>query len=811
MPSLDKSSLSERDICTKYITPAIERAGWDVMSQLREEVTFTKGRILVQGKIAKRGESKRADYILFFKPGIPLAVVEAKDANHSANDGLQQALDYAQTLDIPFVFSSNGDAFVFHDRTVSDPSQGPVERELSLDEFPSPGNLWARYCASKGLNNEQAAIVAQSYFEDVTGKEARYYQQIAINRAVEAIAAGGDRLLLVMATGTGKTFVAFQIIWRLWKAGAKKRVLFLADRNILVDQTKVNDFKPFGGAMTKITKRQADKSFEIYLSLYQAVTGNEEDKNIYKQFSPDFFDLIIIDECHRGSAAADSAWREILDHFQSATQIGLTATPKETEEVSNIDYFGDPIYTYSLRQGIDDGFLAPYKVVRIDIDRDLTGWRPEAGKRDKSGQLIEDRIYNGADFDRTLVLEQRTNLVARKISDFLKATDRMAKTIVFCEDVDHAARMRSALVNQNPDEVARNSKYIMQITGDNAEGKAELDNFIDPASPYPVIVTTSKLLSTGVDAQTCKLIVLDQTIHSMTEFKQIIGRGTRVREDHGKLYFTLMDFKKATALFADPKFDGNPVQIYQPGLQDPVTPPDEIGVDPAGIEEGQVEGLVVGKGWMGAGSGEGEGGGGGTRRKYVVADVPVSVVSERVQYYSADGSLITESLKDYTRKIVRQEFESLDAFLLKWNAAERKEAVIRELQERGLFVDALEEQVGRDYDAFDLVCHIAFDRPALTRRERADDVKKRDVFSKYGADARAVLNALLDKYAEEGVENIESMDILNLPSVNGGKTRMEAIKLFGDREGFQKARRELEDALYFLPVVPPLANSAMML
>jgi type I restriction enzyme R subunit len=809
MPLLDKSALSERDICTKYITPAIQNAGWDVMSQLREEVTFTKGRVLVHGKVAKRGESKRADYILFWKPGIPLAVVEAKDANHAISDGLQQALEYAQTLDIPFVFSSNGDGFTFHDRTVSDSSQGPVERDLSMSEFPSPGELWARYCASKGLSDEQAAIVAQGYFEDVTGKEPRYYQQIAINRAVEAIAAGQNRLLLVMATGTGKTFVAFQTIWRLWKAGAKKRVLFLADRNILVDQTKVNDFKPFGGAMTKIAKRQADKSFEIYLSLYQAVTGSEEDKNIYKQFSRDFFDLIIIDECHRGSAAADSAWREILDYFSGATQIGLTATPKETEEVSNIDYFGEPIYTYSLGQGIDDGFLAPYKVIRIDIDRDLTGWRPEAGKRDKSGQLIEDRVYNGADFDRTLVLEQRTQLVASKITDYLKATDRMAKTIVFCEDIDHASRMRRALVNENADEFARNSKYVMQITGDNAEGKAELDNFIDPASPYPVIVTTSKLLATGVDAQTCKLIVLDQTIRSMTEFKQIIGRGTRIREDQGKLFFTLMDFKKATVLFADPGFDGNPVQIYQPGPLDPVTPPDETDSSPSGLEggEGEVEGLVVGKGWMGAETGEEKEG--GTRRKYVVADVPVSVVSERVQYYSADGDLITESLKDYTRKIVRDEFESLEKFLTTWNKAERKDALVAELEARGLFLGALEEQVGRDYDAFDLVCHIAFDRLPLTRRERADNVKKRDVFSKYGAEARAVLDALLDKYAEEGVENIESMEILNLHSVTGGKTRVEVVKLFGGKEGYEQARRELEDALYFLPMIPPASASVI--
>ncbi len=605
-----------------------------------------------------------------------------------------------------------------------------------------------------------------------------------------------------MATGTGKTLVAFHIIWRLWKSGTKKRVLFLADRNILVDQTKTNDFKPFGGAMTKITNRNADPAFEIYLSLYQAVTGSEEDKNIYKQFSPDFFDLIIVDECHRGSTAEDSAWREILDYFVGAAQIGLTATPKENSEVSNIDYFGAPITTYSLKQGIEDGFLAPYKVIRIDIDKDVAGWRPEAGKRDKLGQVIEDRVYNASDFDRQMVLEKRTELVARKVTKYLKATDRMSKTIVFCEDIDHAQRMRKALVNQNADMVNANAKYIMQITGDNAEGKAELDNFIDPASPYPVVVTTSKLLSTGVDAQTCKVIVLDQTINSVTEFKQIIGRGTRIREEFGKLYFTLMDFKKATHNFARPEFDGEPVQIYQPGEGDPILPPDETGEDEA-VEMG----VELGKGFLtGADETSGE-----KRARYIVGDVEVAVAAERVQYYSPEGKLITESLKDYTRKIVREEFESLDKFLGKWSDAERKAALIAEMEKHGLLLGALEEQVGHDYDAFDLVCHVAFDRPPLTRRERADEVKKRDVFAKYGAEARAVLDALLDKYAEEGVENIESMDILNLHAVSGGKTRVEVVKLFGGKEGYEKALRELETEIYRAPNVatPPSIGGAV--
>ncbi len=800
MSAIDKKSLSERDICTKFITPALDKAGWNVMTQIREEVTFTSGRVMVRGKIAKRGESKRADYILFLKPGIPLAIVEAKDNNHTPEDGLQQALEYAQMLDIPFVFASNGDSFAFHDSTIT---KGAMETSLALDEFPTPAELWARYCAWRGLDTAQAAIVAQDYFEDATGKKPRYYQQTAINLAVEAIAKGQNRLLMVMATGTGKTLVAFHIIWRLWKSGTKKRVLFLADRNILVDQTKTNDFKPFGGAMTKITNRNADPAFEVYLSLYQAVTGSEEKQNIYKQFSPDFFDLIIVDECHRGSAAEDSAWREILDYFKGATQIGLTATPKETSEISNIDYFGAPITTYSLKQGIEDGFLAPYKVIRIDIDKDVVGWRPEAGKRDKLGQLIEDRIYNASDFDRNLVLEKRTELVARKVTEYLKATDRMSKTIVFCEDIDHAQRMRKALINCNADMVSANAKYVMQITGDNAEGKAELDNFIDPASPYPVIVTTSKLLSTGVDAQTCKIIVLDQTINSVTEFKQIIGRGTRIREEFGKLYFTLMDFKKATHNFARPDFDGDPVQIYQPGPNDPILPPDDSN---QGIDEEVEIGVVLGKGFLtGASENPGD-----TRTRYIVHDVEVSVVAERVQYMSDEGKLTTESLKDYTRKKLREEFETLDKFLGKWSEAKRKDALIAEMEKHGLLLDSLEEQLGHDYDAFDLVCHLAFDRPPLTRRERADEVKKRDVFAKYGAEARAVLDALLDKYAEEGVENIESMDILNLTAVSGGKTRFEVVKLFGGKEGYEKALRELENEIYRAPsaATAPLSGGA---
>lgn len=510
MAELDKKALTERDICTKFITPALvgsNGAKWNVMTQLREEFYFTKGRVIVRGKTVNRGEAKKADYLLFYRPNIPIAVIEAKDNNHSVGAGMQQALEYAEILDVPFAYSSNGDAFLEHDRTVS---SNLVEREISLHEFPAPEELWARFCQAKTYTEKQASVATQDYFDDVSGKSPRYYQLIAINRAVDAIARGESRILLVMATGTGKTYTAFQIIWRLWKSGAKKRILFLVDRNILADQTKTNDFKPFGQAMTKITNRTVDKAFEIYLSLYQAVTGTEEDQNIYKQFSPDFFDLVIVDECHRGSAADDASWRKVLEYFSSATQIGMTATPKETKDVSNIDYFGDPIYTYSLKQGIADGFLAPYKVVRIGIDKDLEGWRPEKGKTDKYGQLIEDREYNETDYDRNLILGKRTELVAAKITQFLKATDRFAKTIVFCENVPHAERMRQALVNANPDLAAANSKYIMRITGDNEEGKAQLDNFIDPESTFPVIATTSQLMSTGVDAQTCHLIVLDR-------------------------------------------------------------------------------------------------------------------------------------------------------------------------------------------------------------------------------------------------------------------------------------------------------------
>lgn len=781
---MNKKSLSERDICTQFITPAVVQAGWDLHRQVREEITFTAGRIIVRGKLHTRGKSKRADYILYHKPNLPIALIEAKDNSYSISSGMQQALAYAEVLDIPFVFSSNGDGFMFHDRTVTD---GIKERELTLDSFPSPEDLWQRYLVWKGIPAEKERFVTQDYYVEPGWKSPRYYQLNAINKTIEAIAKGQKRILLVMATGTGKTFTAFQIIWRLWKSRQKKRILYLADRNILIDQTMVNDFKPFGSVMTKIKNRKVDKSFEIYLALYQGISGNEEFKNIFREFSSDFFDLIVIDECHRGSAAEDSAWREILDYFSAATQIGMTATPKETKFISNIHYFGDAIYTYTLKQGIEDGFLAPYKVVRLDLDKD-TGWRPTTGKSDKNGVEIPDRIYNQKDYDRELVLEKRTEVVAWKVSQFLKKTNRFDKTIVFCEDIDHAERMRVALVNENADLVAKNSKYIMRITGDNEEGKLELDNFIHPESTYPVIATTSKLMTTGIDAQTCKLIVLDKSIGSMIEFKQIIGRGTRINEDFDKFWFTIMDFRKATELFADKDFDGDPVQIYEPEPGDDPVPPDE---SPEVEAEGEVGGTPSPPDVNLPDDDEG-----GKRVKYYVNDVPVYVVNERVQYYGTDGKLITESLKDYTRKSILKEFASLDDFLRTWKEADKKQAVIDELQEMGIFFDALAEEVGKDLDPFDLICHVAFGQKPLTRKERANNVRKQDYFAKYGENARAVLDTLLDKYADEGIQDVERMDVLKVTPFDRFGSIVEIVKLFGGKEKYTVALKELEEQLY---------------
>ena len=811
---MHKKNLSESDICDKFIRPAMEQAGWNGMDQIYREYPLRAGRVVVRGKQAQRDQSTvlRADYALFFKANIPLAVVEAKDNQHAVGAGMAQAIQYAELLGVPFSFASNGDGFVFRDATLAD---GVLERNLTLDEFPAPGELWSRYCAWKGWSDAVREVAA---FDYEPSKTPRYYQMNAINRTVEAIAAGQNRVLLVMATGTGKTYTAFQIIWRLWKSGAKKRILFLADRNILIDQTMVNDFRPFKGAMAKLsphakgvervdaqgqvtvddvelavnkTTKQVDKSYEIYLSLYQAVTGSDEADNIYKQFSPDFFDLVIVDECHRGSAAEDSAWRDILTYFGSATQIGLTATPKETEDVSNIDYFGEPLYTYSLKQGIEDGYLAPYKVIRIDLDKDTFGWRPTEGMRDKHGNLIEDRIYTGADMNRRLVLERRDEVVAARITEYLRANDRYAKTIVFCEDIDHAARMRQALSNANADICATQPKYVVQITGDNTEGKLELDNFIDPEKTYPVIATTSKLMSTGVDAQTCKLIVLDQTIKSMTLFKQIIGRGTRLREDLGKTWFTILDFKRATELFADKDFDGEPVQVYEPQPGDPVQPPEPPAAplhpadDPSALAPTDPLGPLV------------TGPGGDEPKKYIVGgQVTVAVARERVQYLNAQGQLITESLRDYTRINLLKKYDSLDRFLQTWQQADRKAALLQELEGQGVLLDALADEVGKDLDPFDLLLHVAYDQPPLTRRERAQRVKKRNAFTQYGPVARKVLDALLDKYADEGIATIESNEVFKLQPFTDLGSPVELVRSFGGRPQYLSALQALEQALY---------------
>ena len=809
---MDKRTLSERDICTKFITPALRKAGWDEMLQIREEFSFTKGRIIVRGKLVSRGKSKRADYILYYKPNIPLAIIEAKDNTHGVGDGLQQGLEYATTLGIPFVFSSNGDGFVFHDRTGAGDTP---ESNLSLDAFPSPADLWARYAQWKGFDAEAEKIVLQDYYDDGSGKTPRYYQVNAVNAAIEAIAKGQDRILLVMATGTGKTYTAFQIIWRLWKAGRKKRILFLADRNVLIDQTMVNDFRPFGGAMAKLStqsktieradgtkeditlaldrQRRIDSAYEIYLGLYQSITGPEERQKLFREFSPGFFDLIVIDECHRGSAAEDSAWREILEYFSGATQIGLTATPKETKYVSNIAYFGDPVFSYSLKQGIHDGFLAPYKVVKVHIDRDVQGYRPEKGTLDRDGEEVEDRIYNTKDFDRTLVIDNRTKLVARKVTEFLKESgNRFQKTIIFCVDQEHAANMRQALINENADLVEQNHRYVMRITGNDKEGQDQLGNFIDPEATYPVLVTTSRLLSTGVDAQTCRLIVLDREVGSMTEFKQIVGRGTRVHEDTKKFYFTLLDFRGASSHFADPEFDGEPVQIYEPGPNDPITPPEDApapeGADQPPREPGPDEVIVD----QPAGPMQP----GGPKKKVYVDGIDVRIIAERVEYLDEAGKLVTESLRDFTKTALRKRFASLDDFLKRWKGAERKQAIIEELAAEGLPLDPIADELGKNLDPFDLICHIAFDRKPLTRRERAENVRKRDIFTKYGPQARAVLDALLEKYRDEGVLNLGDTNVLRVTPFSGMGSVVQLIQAFGGKQGFEKAAHELQEALY---------------
>lgn len=773
---MQKHEMTEEDIKLRFITPAIESAGWDRQKQIKMEYNFTDGRVIVRGNVTARGKRKRTDYLLYYKPNLPLAIVEAKDNRHSLGAGMQQGIEYAECLDVPFVYSSNGDGFLEHDM------KNGTEREIKLEEFPSPETLWMRYKGDTEMTSEQEALITEPYYYKLGDKSPRYYQRIAVNRTIDAIARGQNRILLVMATGTGKTYTAFQIIHRLWKSGRKKKILFLADRNILVDQTMQQDFKPFAKVMTKIEGKKLDSSYELYLSLYQQLAGDENEEP-FRAFTQDFFDLIVIDECHRGSAKEDSRWRKILEYFSNATQIGLTATPKETKEVSNITYFGEPIYTYSLKQGIDDGFLAPYKVLRVGLDKDLEGWRPTAGQRDIYGYEIEDREYNTKDFDKNLVIDGRTAAVARRITRFLRENDRFAKTIVFCVDIDHAERMRQALVNENRDLVAENPKYVMRITGDNAEGKAQLDYFIAEDSKYPVIVTTSKLMTTGVDCKTCRLIVLDNNINSMTEFKQIIGRGTRLKPDYGKEFFTIMDFRNACRLFADPDFDGDPIVVIDDNGDEPpvIGPPIDPPVDPPVTLPGP----------------GGDKPGGEKKHKFRVCGVEVTILNERVQYYDKDGKLITESVTDYSKKNILGEYATLDAFLAAWNGEERKQAIIDELQERGVLLEALRGVAGnRDIDDFDLICHIAYDKAPLTKAERANNVRKRGYLYKYSGLAQEVLSALLDKYMNEGIRDIENIEILSNDPFRKFGTPMKIAKLFGGKAGYIQAIKELQNEIY---------------
>ncbi len=814
MSAPDKTKLTEAEIRTRFVTPAISNAGWPLDAVREEFFYFSAGRIQIVGKKGVRKEPKRVDYLLEYRPNQPVAVVEAKDNRHAPGDGMQQAIEYAEQLDVPSVFTTNGDSFVWHDRTGIRPQ---VEEVIPLDAFPTPLELWNIYKQWRNITDDEEPITATSYYDDGSGRRPRYYQRVAINRTMEAIAAGESRLLLVMATGTGKTYTAAQIIWRFMEAfrslnpaKSQPRVLFLADRNILIDQTMMNDFSMFKGRMAKlstshktITKvtgevpelglsnKTIDKSYELYLSLYQAVTGTEEADNIYKQFSPDFFDLVVVDECHRGSARADSAWRAILEYFESAVQLGLTATPKETKSVSNIEYFGEPIYTYSLRQGIEDGYLAPYKVIRVATDVDTFGFRPSPNQLDDRGEEIPDQDYTQKDFDRTIVLPERDQRVAERITQYLEDTDPYSKTILFCVDIDHANRMRRALANLNKDKVLVDSRYVMQITGDDPQGKKELDNFIDPESRYPVIATTSKLLTTGVDAQTCKLIVIDSSIESITDFKQMIGRGTRVRTDYGKWFFVILDFRNATKLFADPDFDGDPIKVID------ISDNDDMDKAVEDLDDGDPESAETNEDlddedeWIEFPEDKKQ-----KRKKLIVSGQQVTIVGERVQLIGADGKLITESLKDFTKRNVLGEYATLDDFLNAWSAADRRTALLDEMTEKGIPIDDLLDQTGADLDPFDLILHVAYDRKPLRRRDRAAAVRASNYLSKYQGKAQQVVEALLDKYADSGLRSVEDVGVLRVDPFSSIGTPMEIIQIFGNRESFQKVVLELGRELY---------------
>lgn len=772
---LTKNDLTEEDIKLKYITPALQKADWDIKSQIRCEYYYTAGKINVRENVAQRSKGKKVDYLLSYKSNLPIAIVEAKDNKVTVSHGIQQAIDYANDLDIPFAYSSNGDGFYEHNMITGE------EKEIGINEFPTPKELWQRYLKEKNIDEEQEKLITEPYYFLDINKTPRYYQRVAINKTIEAISKGRKRLLLVMATGTGKTFTAFQIIHRLHKTKFCKKILYLADRNILIDQTMQNDFKPFQKVMTKIEHKNMDSSFEIYMSLYHQMKS--QDKDIYKQFTKDFFDLIIVDECHRSSARDDSNWHEILTYFDNAIQIGMTATPKETEDVSNINYFGEPIYTYSLKQGIEDGFLAPYKVVKVGIDRDLEGYRPEKGKLDEEGYEVEDREYTISDYDRTIVIDERTKVVAKRITEFLKATDRMAKTIVFCVDTEHALRMRNALVNENTDMVKINPNYVVRITGNDDIGKRQLENFTDANTDYPVIATTSKLLSTGVDTKTVKLIVLDEEIASMTEFKQIIGRGTRLLPNKGKEYFTIMDFRNNSEKFADPSFNGpaEMVLTVEGGNGDEVVSSVDYGVpEPKPIKP--ISGDILD----------------GESKKVYIKGVDVSIIKETVKYYDADGKLITESIAEYSKKQLKRLYENHDGFVQEWFRAESKQEFLDYLSSEGVMVDALLEQLNdTNVDEFDLLSNIAYDTDFVSKEDRIQNVIESKEMNAYTEKQKEVVEELLNTYRNNGVTELENIKTLNVKNFNkfGGLVQI-VNNIFGGKEKYNSMINMIETKLY---------------
>lgn len=771
---LSIKDLTEEDIKLRFITPALQKSDWDIHSQIRCEYYYTDGKINVRENVASRGKGKKVDYLLSYRSNMPIAIVEAKDNNVTVSHGIQQAIGYAVDLDIPFAYSSNGSGFYEHDRITG------KEREINLDEFPTPDELWNRYKEEKNLTEEETKIITQPYYYMSAFKTPRYYQRIAINKTVEAIARGQKRILLVMATGTGKTFTAFQIIHRLYSSGAKKKILYLADRNILIDQTMQNDFKPFQKVMTKIENRKMDSSYEIYMSLYHQLRSNDEE--IYKQFKPDFFDLIVVDECHRSSARDDSNWHEILDYFSSATQIGMTATPKETNDISNIAYFGEPIYTYSLKDGIEDGFLAPYKVVKIGLDKDLEGYRPEKGKLDVDGYEVEDREYTVHDYDRKIVIDERTKVVAKRITEYLKATDRYARTIVFCVDTEHALRMRDALVNENTDMMKVNPSYVVRITSNDDYGKTKLDDFIDSSTTYPVIATTSKLLSTGVDTKTVKLIVLDEEIQSMTEFKQIIGRGTRLLPNKGKEFFTIMDFRNNSEKFADPTFNGPAESIINVdgGNLEDVKLPKEYGIDKIKPEI-PINGAVDQEGF----------------KKVYIKGVDVSILNETVKYYDADGKLITESIMEYSKKNLKRLYENHNGFEQEWFRADSKKEFLEYLMSEGVMVDAVFDKVNdNNIDIFDILSNMAYDEEAITKEARIEKVKESSFANEYNDKQINVIDELLNVYKSKNIIELENIKLLEIKNFNKFGGLVPIINLFGGKDKYLGMVSKVEKLLY---------------